>query len=65
VASPVSLTAPGQRALLTFPGTAGQRVTLQTSTPSGSLGALPTSVLKPDGTVLVAASLGCRGFSGR
>jgi hypothetical protein len=64
VASPVSLTAPGQRALLTFPGTAGQRVTLQTSTPSGSLGALPTSVLKPDGTVLVAASLGVPGLLG-
>lgn len=64
VATPVSLTAPGQRALLTFPGTAGQRVTLQTSNPGGSLGPMATSILKPDGTVLVAGSLGVPGFLG-
>jgi hypothetical protein len=65
VATPVTFTAPGQRALLTFAGTAGQRVTLQTSNPSGPIGAtIAASVLKPDGTVLVSVSLGIPGLLG-
>ncbi|MGH7357722.1 MAG: hypothetical protein ACREJR_02790 [Candidatus Rokuibacteriota bacterium] len=64
VATPVSLTAPGQRALLTFAGTAGQRVTLQTSNPGGSLGTMAASILKPDGTTLLAVPLGVPGLLG-
>lgn len=64
VATPVTLAAPGQRAVLSFAGTAGQRVSLQTSSPSGSLGsAMPISLLNPDGTTLLTTTLPLPGLS--
>ena len=65
MATPVSLAAPGQRAVLTFGGTAGQRVNIQTTAGSGTLGStMATSVLKPDGTVLVSGTLALPGLLG-
>jgi len=57
---PVSITAPGQNALLTFAGTAGQVVTASTSnnTIPGFCGgpyAYSFSILKPDGSTLVGS----------
>jgi len=50
----VTLTAPGQKARLTFTGTAGQRVSLHgTSGPAGTL-----ALLKPDDTTLASTSTG-------
>jgi YD repeat-containing protein len=51
---PVTLTAPGQKAQLTFTGTAGQRVSLHgTPGPFGTL-----RLLKPDSTTLASTSTG-------
>ena len=57
---PVSITAPGQNARLTFTGTAGQVVTASTSnnTIPGFCGgpyAYSFSILKPDGSTLVGS----------
>jgi hypothetical protein len=64
----VSITTPGQNAVLTFSGTAGQQVNvwLLSSTIPGSCYSLTLSVLKPDGSTLKSAQMcgqGNFGFS--
>ena len=55
----VTTTTPGQNVVLTFPGTAGQRVSLRTSDVTIALSAV--SIRKPDGTVLASKSAGMPG----
>ena len=50
----VTTTTPGQNARLTFDGTAGQRVSV--SMASGTISKSTVSILKPDGTTLVAVT---------
>jgi YD repeat-containing protein len=60
-AVPVSLTTPGQRALLTFSGVTGQRVSASAAMTNGGFGCLwYLTILKPDGTTL-AYNYGCFG----
>jgi hypothetical protein len=56
-----TLTVPGQRARYTFTGTAGQWVNLGLS--SVSITSSKVSLLKPDGTTLVSATIGTAGGS--
>jgi YD repeat-containing protein len=56
-----TLTVPGQRARYTFTGTAGQWVNLGLS--SVSITSSTVSMLKPDGTTLVSATIGTAGGS--
>lgn len=51
---PLSLARPGQRARLTFNGTAGQRLALGLT--ASTIGSGTASILKPDGTTLVSAA---------
>jgi hypothetical protein len=61
--TPVTFTTPGQQARLTFTGTAGGTMSLRTTMRSGPLGTShDATVLRPDGSVLVTASLGFPGF---
>lgn len=49
-AVPIAITAPGQRAVLTFTGTNGQRVSLRAA--SVTIASSAVSILRPDGTSL-------------
>jgi YD repeat-containing protein len=56
----VSITVPGQNATLTFPGSAGQRVSLlvnSSTVPGGFCVNGPIRILKPDGATLVSTSI--------
>jgi hypothetical protein len=53
-ATPVSLPIPGQRALLTFAGTATQQVTVRLT--ANTIGSISVSLLKPDTTVQISTS---------
>ncbi|HKQ05772.1 MAG TPA: LamG-like jellyroll fold domain-containing protein [Blastocatellia bacterium] len=57
----VTATTPGQNAQLTFSGTSGQQVTV--SLTSNTLGNLPVTLFKPDGTILTSTSSGSSSFS--
>jgi hypothetical protein len=54
---PVSLTTPGQNAVLTFSGTAGQAVSVWTSSSAFSIGwgTLSLAIKEPNGTTLTSA----------
>lgn len=58
----VTTTIPGQNALLTFSGTAGQRVSLRTTNASFAQCNLAVAIRKPDGTNLVSNN--CMGAGG-
>ncbi|MGH3033191.1 MAG: Ig-like domain-containing protein [Gaiellaceae bacterium] len=63
---PIALATPGQNARLTFSGAAGQRVSIELSsvTIGSSLGGTKVSLLKPDGSTLVApVTVGTNGAS--
>src|SRR4051794_12971773 len=51
----VTTTASGETAMLTFPGTAGQRISLKIS--SDTIGQADISIVKPDATNLVNPTL--------
>ena len=53
---PLSLASSGQRALVTFNGTAGQYVTVTTNG-GGSLSSAVVSILTPDGATLISGSI--------
>ncbi|MDB5932963.1 MAG: putative Bacterial pre-peptidase C-terminal domain protein [Massilia sp.] len=52
-------TAPGQNVNLTFSGTVGQRISMNATAISSTLGCPSFSILKPDGTSLVATGTTC------
>jgi hypothetical protein len=63
---PIALATPGQNARLTFDGTAGRRVSVELSsvTIGSTLGGTKVSLLKPDGSILVApVTVGTNGAS--
>ncbi len=53
-AIPVSITTPGQNALLTFAGTAGQQVTVRMT--GNTMSTTAVKLLRPDGTTLTSSS---------
>lgn len=55
----ITTTVPGQDASLTFSATAGQRFTMSATAISSTLGCSTFSIVKPDGTNLVAPVLNC------
>ena len=55
----MATTVPGQNARLTFSGTAGQRISLRVTAISSTLSCPSFSILKPDGTNLVAPDYNC------
>ena len=55
----VTTTAPGQNAGLTFSGTAGQRISLNVTAISSTLSCPLFSIVKPDGTNLIAPISNC------
>jgi YD repeat-containing protein len=61
-AVPVTVTAPGQKIRLTFPGVAGQRITAWGTNNGTSWLYVPLAVLKPDGTTLGSVNGGVNAF---
>jgi hypothetical protein len=57
----VTTTIPGQRGLLTFPGTATQQITIRLT--SNTIGTVAVRVRKPDGTVQVTTSASGSAFN--
>jgi YD repeat-containing protein len=55
----MTTTVPGQNAGLTFSGTAGQRISLNVTAISSTLSCPSFSIVKPDGTNLVAPNYNC------
>jgi YD repeat-containing protein len=59
--APVTTTYPGQNALLTFPATAGQAVTVRIT--SNTMGGVSVSLLKPDDSVIVTSISSATNFN--